>query len=100
MLDKLENDGYTIKLSPDPKRVVNSLDLAKRDVDTAGRMLKEEDYDWAFNIAYNSMLQSVRALMFHLGYRPSSRKSHVAVVRFTKNNLGKRLFNMPGQDAS
>ena len=71
MLNKLEKEGYIKRLPPDIRRVENSLDLAQRDADTALRMLKEKDYDWAFNIAYNSMLQSIRALMFHLGYRPS-----------------------------
>ncbi|OPX59039.1 MAG: HEPN domain protein [Methanobacterium sp. PtaB.Bin024] len=89
MLDKLVEEGYLKKLPTNSQRVANSLDLARRDVDTAGRMLKEEDYDWTFNIAYNSMLQSVRALMFHLGYRPSSRNSHVAVVKFIEIVLGK-----------
>lgn len=84
MLSKLEEEGLIKKLPPDPQRVKNSLDLAHRDVDTATRMLKNEDNDWAFNIAYNSMLQSVRALMFHMGYRPSSKNSHIAVVRFTE----------------
>lgn len=76
-------------MPPDIRRVENSLDLAQRDADTALRMLKEKDNDWAFNIAYNSMLQSIRALMFHLGYRPSTRNSHIAVVRFTEIVLGK-----------
>lgn len=89
MLNKLEEEGYIKKLTHDPRRVKNSLDLAQRDIDTAERMLKTEDYDWALNIAYNSMLQSVRALMFHMGYRPSSRNSHIAVVRFTEIVLGK-----------
>lgn len=88
MLDKLEKKGYIKKLPSDPRMVENSLNLAQRDMDTAGKMLKEEDYDWAFNIAYNSMLQSVRALMFHTGYRPSGQKSHIAVVKFAEAILG------------
>lgn len=67
MLNELEHDGYIKKLQPDPRRTRNALDLAQRDVESAQRMLEVNDYDWAFNIAYNSMLQSVRALMFHLG---------------------------------
>lgn len=89
MLNKLELDGYLKRLPTDPKRVINSMDLAQRDVDTASRMLEKGDYDWAFNISYNAMLQSIRALMFHNGYRPSSRNSHIAVVKFTEILLGK-----------
>jgi hypothetical protein len=55
MLTKLEQEGYIKKLPPDPRRVKNSMDLAQRDVKTAERMLRDKDYDWAFNIAYNSM---------------------------------------------
>lgn len=87
MLDKLEKEGYIRKLPPDHRRVENSLQLAHRDLETALKML-DQDQDWSFNIAYNSILQSIRALMFHEGYRPSSRKSHLAVVKFTELVLG------------
>ncbi|KAF5073891.1 MULTISPECIES: hypothetical protein [Methanobacterium] len=61
MLNKLEDEGYIKRLPTDPRRVENSLNLAKRDFLTANKMLTDENYDWAFNIAYNSMLQSIRA---------------------------------------
>ena len=44
----------------------------------------DENSDWAFSIAYNSILQSVRALMFSKGYRPSSDSGHVSAVRFAR----------------
>jgi len=88
MLDELEKDGYICKLPPDPKRVENSLQLAHRDLKSARKML-ENDFDWSFNIAYNSILQAIRALMFQEGYRPSRRKSHRAVVKFAEVMLGK-----------
>jgi uncharacterized protein (UPF0332 family) len=84
MFGKLEKEGYIRTLSPDLRRVDDSLRLAQRDAKTAQKMLLTEEYDWAFNIAYNSMLQSIRALMFSMGYRPSTRNSHIAVVRFTQ----------------
>jgi len=34
------------------------------------RSVLNENCDWAFSIAYNAMLQAVRALMFSKGYRP------------------------------
>ena len=61
MLNKLEDEGYIKRLPTYPRRVENSLNLAKRDFLTANKMLTDENYDWAFNIAYNSMLQSIRA---------------------------------------
>lgn len=59
MLDELEKEGYIKTLSPDPRRVEESLKLSQRDLNTAMKMLENEDYDCAFNIAYNSMLQSI-----------------------------------------
>jgi uncharacterized protein (UPF0332 family) len=46
-------------------------ELAERDYKTAKRMLGTSN-DWAFNIAYNAMLQATRALMFFEGFRPGS----------------------------
>jgi hypothetical protein len=48
MLDNLEKEGYIKKLLPDFRRVQNSLSLARRDVNTARKILDESDYDWAF----------------------------------------------------
>jgi len=42
------------------------------------------DRDWAFSIAYNAMLQTIRALMFSKGYRPSGGNQHISVVRFAE----------------
>lgn len=80
---ELENAGMIKKLPFDLKKINDSLDLAKRDLRVARSML-DENCDWAFSITYNSMLQSIRALMFSKGYRPSSDAGHVAAVRFAK----------------
>jgi len=42
------------------------------------------NYDWAFSIAYNAMLQTLRAFMFSKGYRPSGGNQHISVVRFAE----------------
>jgi uncharacterized protein (UPF0332 family) len=81
MLEDLERDGYIRKITSNREMVNESLKLAHRDVKVAGEILST-DADWAFNIAYNSILQAVRGLMFAKGYRPSGRKSHIAVVKF------------------
>jgi hypothetical protein len=45
--------------------------------------------DWAYSIAYNAGLRAGRALMAHLGFRPTSGEgAHVAVVRFLESVLG------------
>ena len=64
MLNKLEDEGYIKRLPTDPRRVENSLNLAKRDFLTANKMLTDENYDWAFN-AYNSMLNLLEPNVSH-----------------------------------
>lgn len=83
MLDDLERKGYIKRLPVDKRKVKDSLQLAKRDITVAKGMLGEND-DWAFSIAYNAILQAVRALMFSQGYRPSGNYQHIAVVRFAE----------------
>jgi hypothetical protein len=51
------------------KDINQLLQLAKRDYKTALKNL-EDSPDWAYSIAYNSILQASIALMFHDGYRP------------------------------
>ncbi len=63
------------------------LQLAKRDLNTAIRNL-EEAPDWAYSIAYNSILQAGRALMFFDGYRPRGSEQHATVVEFVEERLG------------
>lgn len=63
------------------------LQLAKRDLSAAVRNL-EEAPDWAYSIAYNSVLQAGRALMFFEGYRPRGGEQHATVVEFVEERLG------------
>jgi uncharacterized protein (UPF0332 family) len=88
MLDELERAGYIKKLPADKKKVVDALNIAKRDVRVARSMLGENN-DWAFSSAYNALLQALRALMFSKGYRPSGRNQHLSVVRFAELYLSK-----------
>ena len=82
-LDELERRGYIKRLPTDVKKIEDSLNLAKRDVNVAKSVL-EENCDWAFSIAYNAMLQAVRALMFSKGYRPTGSNQHISVIRFAE----------------
>lgn len=63
------------------------LQLAIRDLSTATRNLDEAP-DWAYSIAYNSILQAGRALMFYDGYRPRGSEQHATVVEFVEERLG------------
>ncbi|MCK4731962.1 MAG: HEPN domain-containing protein [Methanophagales archaeon] len=82
-LDELEREGYIKRLPVDKKKVEDAFNIAKRDIKVAKSVLREDD-DWAFSIAYNAMLQAIRALMFSKGYRPSGRNQHISVVRFAE----------------
>jgi uncharacterized protein (UPF0332 family) len=68
------------------------LQLARRDLSTARRNL-EDAPDWAYSIAYNSLLQAGRALMFFEGYRPRGSEQHATVVEFVEERLGPAYAN-------
>ena len=70
-----------------PNEINQLLQLATRDLYTAIRNL-EEAPDWAYSIAYNSILQAGRALMFYDGYRPRGGEQHATVVEFVEERLG------------
>jgi len=82
-LDQLEKEGFIKKLPVDARKVRDALLLAQRDITTAKNLLYQ-DSDWAFNIAYNAILQTLRALMFSKGYRPDGSNQHISVVRFAE----------------
>lgn len=70
-----------------PQEVAQLLQLAARDLATAEKLLGE-DVDWAFNIVYNAILQAMRALMLHEGFRPRGAEQHRTVVLFAQEALG------------
>jgi len=69
------------------KQVKDRLDLAERDLSIAKDVLASSP-EWSFNIAYNAMHQSGRALMLHEGYRTVGEGHHVTVIRFLEIFLG------------
>lgn len=86
--ESLEREGLIRRLPVNEKRVRDALDLSIRDLKTAEKTLSI-DSDWAYSIAYNSMLQAGRALMFSKGYRPAGKVQHVSVIKFIEASLGK-----------
>jgi uncharacterized protein (UPF0332 family) len=70
-----------------PAEIRSLLSIAERDLRTAARNIAE-DPDWAYNIAYNAVLQSARALMIFTGFRPRGSEHHATVVKFTEECLG------------
>lgn len=82
-----------IKLFQSSSNDINQLlQLAKRDLSAALRNL-EESPDWAYSIAYNSILQAGRALMVYDGYRPRGADQHATVVEFIEERLGQQFSN-------
>jgi uncharacterized protein (UPF0332 family) len=91
--EELESEGLIKRLPIDKRKVRDSFSLAERDLRTAEKVLAE-DQDWAFSIAYNSMLQAARALMFSKGYRPSGEAQHISVVKFVEALLREEFKDM------
>lgn len=86
-LSDLEKDGLISRISIDKKRVEQCIKIARRDL-KAAKSLSNDNPDWAFSIAYNSMLQSARAMMFSMGFRPQGHAQHISAVRFAEVVLG------------
>ncbi|MCK5283158.1 MAG: HEPN domain-containing protein [Nanoarchaeota archaeon] len=90
MNSRKQSDKW-VKIEKDDNLVSNALKLAERDIKTATDVYNNRDYDWAFSIAYNAMLQAGRSLMFSEGYRPIGEAKHVSVIEFVKTKFGKEF---------
>lgn len=90
--EELLGQGRLTQQPPSPKATKDLLVLAERDIQVAERTL-EVDPDWAFNIAYNAVLQAARAFVRSEGYRTRGADQHATVVRFLKLGVGDRLTN-------
>ena len=89
MNSKTQSNDKWEKITIDENLVKNSIKLAERDIKTSRDVFNNKDYDWSFSIAYNSMLQAGRALMFSEGFRPKGEYKHVSVIEFAKKKFGK-----------
>jgi uncharacterized protein (UPF0332 family) len=89
MIDDLKREGLIKPLPIDQKKIEDARALALRDIATA-RTLLDTNQDWAYNIAYNAVLQAGRALMFSKGYRPDGANQHISVVKFAELFLDKK----------
>lgn len=86
MIEDLEREGLIRALPGGKDRVQDTLRIAHRDLDVAKKLLPSSS-DWAFSVAYNSILQAGRAMMFSRGYRPAGSNQHISVVRFCEEFL-------------
>lgn len=90
-LEDLLSNRKIEAIEEDKALVEKTFRLALRDLNTAKKNMENEDYDWTLAIAYNSMLQSGRALMFSKGYRPTGAYKHVGVIEFVHDIFGKEV---------
>lgn len=65
---------------------LRALANAEQDVLTARRLLGLDD-DWSLAVAHSAAIQAGRALMYSLGYRPSSVQGHKTVLLFAGATL-------------
>ncbi len=70
------------------EEIKSILEAARSDIKTAQNLLNT-DICWAFNIAYNSILEAGIALMHTKGFRPTGEAKHVSVILFLRKALGK-----------
>jgi uncharacterized protein (UPF0332 family) len=78
-----------------PDEIARLLTLAKRDIRTARRVMAE-DWDWAFSIAYNAVLQAARAFMYAQGFRPATEQGHKNTFAFMRVALGDESASLVG----
>ena len=60
------------------------------------RRTMAEDWDWAFSIAYNAILQAARALMYSQGFRPASEQGHKNTFAYVREALGEEFDSLIG----
>jgi uncharacterized protein (UPF0332 family) len=85
--ERLLQEGRIRPYRARPQEVAQLLQLAARDLTTAGKLLNE-DADWTFNIVYNAILQALRALMLDEGFRPRGEEQHWTMGLFVREALG------------
>jgi uncharacterized protein (UPF0332 family) len=81
-LEDLLKERLLSSIRIDNGLVAKTFQIAERDLGVAKKVFEEESYSWSFAIAYNSMLQAGRSLMFSRGFKPSGEHKHVSVLRF------------------
>lgn len=78
-----------------PDETARLLALADRDIKMARRTMAE-DWDWAFSIAYNAVLQAARAFMYSQGFRPATDQGHKNTFAFMREALGVEFASLVG----
>jgi uncharacterized protein (UPF0332 family) len=94
-IDELLNKRKIHRHRASPEEIERLLELAGRDIRMA-KVTMAEDWDWAFSIAYNAVLQSARAFMYSKGFRPAAEQGHKNTFAFLRAALGEELASAIG----
>jgi len=73
--------GLLRKRRPDPEKSERAMELARKDLERAGNLLKSEFYMESQLLSYTAMFQAARALLFRDGV---FERSHACVVEYLK----------------
>ncbi len=82
--------GYLRKITPEPEKVRSSLKQSMHCLSRAKGVMKLAYYDIAFAQAYNSMLQTARAILFRDGIKE---RSHECVAVYLKERYSNSGFS-------
>jgi uncharacterized protein (UPF0332 family) len=72
------------------QQIKRQMELVIRDLKVAKAMLGVNN-DWTYSIAYNGILQAVRALMYAKGFRPVGEGQHKTAIIFAELALGEKF---------
>jgi uncharacterized protein (UPF0332 family) len=72
------------------QQIKKQMELASRDLKVAKAVLGVNN-DWTYNIAYNAILQAIRALMYAEGFRPTGEGQHKTAIIFAELALGEKF---------
>jgi len=86
--DELQKRNLIEKYSVPAEEIEAILEASRSDLKTSQKLLNT-DICWAFNIAYNSILEAGIALMYKKGFRPIGEAKHVSVILFLRKILGR-----------
>lgn len=80
-IERLLQEGSIQAFQSTDAEIDKAMEISRRDLNTALE-IRLNSPDWAFNIAYNAVLQACKAYMYTKGYRPASSESHKHTFEF------------------
>ncbi|MFA6531015.1 MAG: HEPN domain-containing protein [Candidatus Micrarchaeia archaeon] len=94
-LAELKKKGLVKEIAVDKKQISELIALSKRDLDFSKDSIAK-NYDWAFNIAYSSILQMSRAVMNSYGLRADETDMHKTTLIFIVCAMGEKYGELVG----